>query len=321
MANRLAPSLGGAKKILRATRRSGPEPFVRALVDGEAEAAFIAERVRELRRRGIQLREIAILYRANFRSSLYEEALLQAGIPFQVKEGAFLDRKAAKSLLLRLERRGGETAVEQVVRDETRQAGYLDETPADLGPAEITRQKDMARFITLAAEFDDGRRNVAAYVQDLRDRFESESDRDAVQLMTYHSAKGLEFEAVFLPQLEDREIPHWRQIDQGNVAEERRLFYVGLTRAKRELFMTWSRKRDRSRFLDEIYPVPAEPIASGATGSRRVRDGRPKARGKWSGAASSSSSRETGLASTRRYGVPGASLVSWRGLPSRWSRR
>lgn len=292
-ANGLVPHLGGAAKRLRATRASGPKPLLRSFETNDAEAAFIAGRVRELRTDGIPLREMAVLYRVNFRSPLYEEALLEAGIPFQVREGAFLDRRAARAIVPRLERRGDEAAVGAAVAAEARRAGYVEAPPADLGAAELTRQRDMARLVSLAHDFDDGQRRVSDFLRHLRERFESESGRDAVQLMTYHSAKGLEFEVVFLPQVEEREIPYWRALEDGKVAEERRLFYVGLTRAKRELRLTWSRRRERSRFLDEILPPPPAPPLP----PRRQPNGKkPAPRRTWSGNFHSmSSGRGSGL--------------------------
>jgi DNA helicase-2/ATP-dependent DNA helicase PcrA len=294
-ANRLVPYLGGAAKRLTATRPSGPKPLLRSFETNDDEAAFIAARVSELQARGVPLREMAVLYRVNFRSPLYEEALLEAGVPFQVREGAFLDRRAAKAIIPRLQRRDSETAVAQAVAAEARRAGYQEAPPPDLGAAELTRQKDMARLIALAGEFDDGDRRVADFPSHLRERFESESSRDAVQLMTYHSAKGLEFEAVFLPQVDEREIPYWRALEEDKVVEERRLFYVGLTRAKRELHVTWSRRRERSRFLNELLP-PLPPRPRDATTGKKSK--------RWSGlnAAGRSSSR----------GDSGLSPDSWR---------
>jgi DNA helicase-2/ATP-dependent DNA helicase PcrA len=183
LANRLAPKLGGAPKTLRATTPSGPKPVTRSYKTSEEEAISIARRAGELRARGVPLRDIAVLYRANFRSPMYEEALHEADIPFQVREGAFLARKAAKTLLPRLQRRSAETAVAAAVAEEARNAGYLEAPSIDLGAAELTRQKDMARLITLAREFDDGQRRVADFLQHVRERFESDSKRDAVQLL------------------------------------------------------------------------------------------------------------------------------------------
>jgi DNA helicase-2/ATP-dependent DNA helicase PcrA len=258
------------------------------LPSNEEEAAFVAERVRELRRR-VPLREIAVLYRANFRSSLYEEALIEADIPFQVREGAFLDRRAARTLLPRLRRRSAETEIALAVEQEARGAGYLDDPSPDLGPAELTRQKDMARLIALAEKFAGRERRVSDFLTDLFERFESESDRDAVQLMTYHSAKGLEFEVVFLPQVEEREIPYWRAIENGGVPEERRLFYVGLTRARRELYITWSRKRARSSFLDELLPAPPKPTRYPPEGRRPPGPKLPRRKRPWRTPTDSSS--------------------------------
>jgi DNA helicase II / ATP-dependent DNA helicase PcrA len=298
LANRVAPRLGGARKLLRATKPAGPEPVLRPYETNEDEAAFIAARVGELRARGVPLCEIAVLYRAGFRSPLYEDALLGAGIPFQVREGAFLERPAGRSLVSRLERRAGQVASAVGVEEEARRAGLLRSPPRDVGPAELTRQRDLARFVSLAREFEDGSRRVSDFLAHLRERFDPESERDAVQLMTYHSAKGLEFEVVFLPKVEDRELPWWRQVEQGDVSEERRLFYVGLTRAKRELYVTWSRRRERSRFLDELLPAP------GKSAPPRPAAGRTKPKVRPARGGSSTSSGGPRLA-------PGSWRPSW----------
>jgi DNA helicase-2/ATP-dependent DNA helicase PcrA len=76
-------------------------------------------------------------------------------------------------------------------------------------------------------------------------------------LLTLHGAKGLEFEAVFIPRLEEKELPIRQAKKPGEIAEERRLFYVGLTRAKRQLALTWSGKP--SRFLGELRIAAARP--------------------------------------------------------------
>ena len=104
---------------------------------------------------------------------------------------------------------------------------------------------------------------MAAFKAELEQRFgDGGAERRGVHLLTYHAAKGLEFELVFLPRLEERELPAKQAKTDEQIAEERRLLYVGITRAKRELVVTWVKKP--SRFLEEL--------------GRRCRDGRRRRR-------------------------------------------
>jgi DNA helicase-2/ATP-dependent DNA helicase PcrA len=127
--------------------------------------------------------------------------------------------------------------------------------PDKLGEREVTRQNDLARLVKLADEFGEG--TVADFVASLQERFGTNSGR-GVHLLTYHRAKGLEFDAVFLPRIEERELPSKLSKTDAAIAEERRLLYVGLTRAKRYLTVTWAGKP--SRFLAELG-IEAEPPA------------------------------------------------------------
>lgn len=244
-ANGLVPKLGGARKVLRAVSPSGGEPVVRAFANPTAEVEALVARVSVLHAEGVPYEETAVLYRINARSEEYEEALSLAGVPYQVRGGAFLARPAARSTL-RLLRRSPAGRPAETVRAAADAQGFAEDVPEGVGVEETTRQSDLARLVRLAEELDGGAATVADFVADLQARFGEEAQGRGVNLLTYHRAKGLEFEAVFLPNLVEGELPFKR----ADVAEERRLFYVGMTRAKRHLELTWSGKA--SRFLQEL---------------------------------------------------------------------
>ena len=141
--------------------------------------------------------------------------------------------------------------------------------PERLGEREVTRQNDLARLVRLADEFDDGARDVSDFIADLEARFGANADAAGLHLLTYHRAKGLEFEAVFLPRLEERELPIRQATGGEALAEERRLLYVGMTRAIRHLFITCA--GPPSRFLSELgLSLPSREPRREARG--RARD-------------------------------------------------
>jgi DNA helicase II / ATP-dependent DNA helicase PcrA len=231
LANRLVPKLGGAEKTLRATLADGPEPEVRPNAD-------IAARIKELAAAGVPLEEQAVLVRTNARAADFEEAFHEAGLPFQ--GASLLSRDAARRLLKALPREP--VPAGEAVRRAAVGLGWLEQPPEKLGEREQTRQADLARLVRLAEQFDG---DVAGFVGSLHERFGATVGR-GVHLLTLHRAKGLEFEAVYLPRLDEGELPNRR----ADVDEERRLLYVGITRAKRHLLVTWSGKP--SRFLAEL---------------------------------------------------------------------
>ncbi|MFL5967815.1 MAG: ATP-dependent helicase [Gaiellaceae bacterium] len=248
LANRLVPKLGGAEKTLRATRPSGPQPTLQAFASHGDEAAFVVRRIRELAAEGVALEGIAVLCRTNARLADFEEVFHDARIPFQ--GAALLGREAARRLLRRI-RELNATAVGAAVRGAAEDAGWLEHPPDKLGEREQVRQADLSRFVRLAREFDDGTRTTRDFVDDLERRFGSKgAERRGVHLLTLHGAKGLEFDAVFLPRVEERELPIRAAKRDEEIAEERRLLYVGLTRAHRHLALTWSGRP--SRFLREL---------------------------------------------------------------------
>jgi DNA helicase-2/ATP-dependent DNA helicase PcrA len=255
VANRLVPRLGGFRKELRATRPSGPAPVIRAEAD---ESAYVVDEARRLHARGIAYEDMAVLYRINARSEPFEQALSEAGIPFQVRDGAFLRRPGPRAVLARL-RRVSAGPVAEVVADVTAKLGFDPDAEPD-SDEEATRQSDLARLRSLAGEFAQAHpgADLTGFVEDLQRRFAVERTGRGVNLMTYHRAKGLEFEAVFLPRLLDGELPYRSGRSRAPVEEERRLLYVGITRAKRFLHLTWpiDARAGRSPFLDELDPAP-----------------------------------------------------------------
>jgi DNA helicase II / ATP-dependent DNA helicase PcrA len=277
LANRLVPNLGGAEKTLRAALPDGPEPETRGFASATDEAAFVLTRVRELHAQGVAYEEMAILYRTNARSALWEETFTTAEIPFQ--GAALLERDAAKQLLKALRGQEGAHAA-TAVRDTALAHGLLAAPPLRLGDREATRQTDLKLLVELARRLPPDA-TVGEFVADLRARFSGSSGR-GVHLLTLHRAKGLEFDAVFLPKLEQRELPWKLARGDDELAEERRLLYVGMTRARRWLTLTWASKP--SRFLRElgVGDVPAavedDPLLVSLKHWRRERakeEGRP----------------------------------------------
>ena len=214
------------------------------------ELDFVVERVRALHADGVPFDEMAVLYRLNARSADFEAAFAEATIPFQ--GAALLERDAARQLLKVLRGRDELPAFEEV-RRVALEHGLLEAPPQRIGEREETRQKDLKLLVSLSRDAG----TVAEFVEQLRARFSSGS-AGGVHLLTYHRAKGLEFDAVFLPRLDSRELPSKRAKTDDEIAEERRLFYVGITRARRHLTLTWSAKP--SRFLTELGVGSAPPV-------------------------------------------------------------
>src|SRR5580765_1172465 len=252
LANRLVPKLGGAEKTLCATRADGPDPELQACPD---EAAFAVERIGAL---DVPYEHVAILCRTNARLVDFEEALHEAGIPAQ--GASFLGRESARYLLRMLESPAD-------VRRLAEERGWLENPPDKLGEREMVRQTDLGRLVKLADEL--AELDGPGFVAELERRFGDRGEaRRGVHLLTLHGAKGLEFEAVFVTRVEEKELPTRLAKAPEEIAEERRLLYVGLTRAKRHLFVTWTNKP--SRFLRELgvltrpvqrrEPEPDDPI-------------------------------------------------------------
>ncbi|HMC81557.1 MAG TPA: ATP-dependent DNA helicase UvrD2 [Acidimicrobiia bacterium] len=288
IANRLAPRLGNPpRRLVAATASEGPAPTLRSFATGADELSWIAGEARRLHDGGTPWEEMAVLYRINGRSEPLEQQLARDRIPYQVAGAAFLRRPAARAVLSALRRAPDKNDVGEAVRAVVGRMGYRPD--AEASGDEATRQADLGRLLDLANEYreallkapdtnsNDG--GIAGFVADLVRRFAPEEDGRGIQILTYHRSKGKEFDAVFLPRLEERELPFALAKSPEDQAEERRLFYVGITRARRHLCLSWAATRDDgprrrlapSPFLDEIKPpgaaVPRAPAPARASGA------------------------------------------------------
>ncbi|HSL11376.1 MAG TPA: ATP-dependent DNA helicase UvrD2 [Actinomycetota bacterium] len=271
VANRLATRLGGFRKELKPTRPDGPNPTARGLPGPDDEVAFVVAEAQRLIADGVPPESVAVIYRINARSEPYEEAFAKAGIAYQVRDGSFLRRPGPRGVLARLRRAGAGAGVADAVVAVTDALGYSAEADPDADD-EVTRQADLARLRSLAAEYtaaNGGAGSIEGFVTELTARFHTEKSGRGVQLLTYHRAKGLEFDVVFLPRLLDRELPFRSQRSAADPDEERRLFYVGITRARTHLYLSWPRdpKTSPSPFLRELGVISAEPLGRSTRGS------------------------------------------------------
>ena len=236
---------------LRAEGAAGPEPTLTSHPDDPAEAAAVAGRIRALVADGRAPAQIAVLFRTNAQSEAFESALADADVPYLVRGGErFFARKEVRDaiLLLRGAARSddGDKPLGDLTRDVITGAGWSPEPPASAGAVRerwesLTALAGLADDLAAAAP---GAR-LSDLVAEL-DRRAAEQHAPAVQgvtLASLHAAKGLEWDTVFVVGCSDGLIPISMAEGPAAVEEERRLLYVGLTRARRELHLSWSESR------------------------------------------------------------------------------
>jgi DNA helicase-2/ATP-dependent DNA helicase PcrA len=275
---------------LIAQRPDGPDPVFSEYDDEIAEADDVARRARKLVEEGVPAREIAVLYRINAQSEAYESALAAAGVPY-VLRGAerFFERPEVREAVVRLRgaaRAGADadtdgTGLIATVRHVLSGAGFTDRPPEGSG-AVRARWESLAALAQLAEDIAaaDPRAGLAEFVAELEERAAAQHapPLEGVTLASLHAAKGLEWDAVFLVGLAEGTLPIIYAETPEQIEEERRLLYVGITRAREHLALSWalsrspggSRRRKPSRFLDGL--------TSGTTAGSPARADRPKRR-------------------------------------------
>jgi len=272
--------------------------------NGNTEAKKIVNFIRS-HSSGMELGEIAILYRTNAQSRAFEEALMQSGIPYKLIGGTkFYERKEVKDVIAylryalnsfdlvsfqriqKLGKRRFSKFNEWIQKQNTSE--LLTENPASLlkdilditdyldkfkrqTEENLDRKANVEELLSVAVQFDSTAQFLEniALIQDnvFADGNKEEDSKRSVNLMSLHSAKGLEFEVVFLVGMEEGLMPHSRSMtDNEQMEEERRLCYVGITRAKTKLYLTYARTRTQygipsanttSRF---IFDIPEDLI-------------------------------------------------------------
>lgn len=333
---------GRKPKNLWTENKSGADIIYFQAVDERDEARFVIEQLQNLQRtENKKLGDMAILYRTNTQSRIFEEMLIKSGISYNMVGGLkFYERKEIKDIIaylrvifnpadslsllriINVPKRGigdaslakiqayaaannvslfeavsnaaaidglssrfvsklddlagiifelmnlaSEAPVEDLINRVLRDTGYLEELENERTPQAQSRIDNLHELISVAQEFaaseeENNLENFLAHVALVSDIDDTELGEDAITLMTLHSSKGLEFPVVFLVGMEEGLFPHARTLmDETEIEEERRLCYVGITRAKEKLFLSSTKMRTiygntvtypPSRFLQEI---------------------------------------------------------------------
>ena len=288
--------MAGSRLHLVGQRDSGPVPTFSEHPDEVAEATAVAKAIKRLIGSGTAASEIAVLYRINAQSEVYEEALTEVGIAFQVRGGeGFFSRQEIRQALLALQRaaeRGVADGEElgPLVRNLLEPLGLTAESPS--GARARERWEALVALAELVDEEVAARPtlDLRALVAELRQRADARHPPvvQGVTLASLHAAKGLEWDAVFLVGLADGTLPISHALTHGPesepVEEERRLLYVGVTRARIHLALSWAlartpggrQGRRPSRFLNGI--APQSDADNTPNRPRRQRGPTPKCR-------------------------------------------
>jgi DNA helicase II / ATP-dependent DNA helicase PcrA len=272
LANRLIPG-----RELRSSTTDGPDAALVPHADGDAEQASVVAHIRSLMADGVSGTEIAVLVRTNAQLVGFEAALAAAEIPFTVRGARFFARPEVRAAMRALQTDAPGRLSRIVATRWRAELGFDEADPPGSGAEARDRHAALSTLLAMARalEAEQPGATVGDYLAELgrRDAAEADAGGDGVTLSTLHRAKGLEWEAVFLPQLEDGTLPIRQAFsDAAALAEERRLLYVGITRARRHLVLSWAASRvgtrgiparaRASRFVAELRPGAVARLTS-----------------------------------------------------------
>lgn len=316
-ANAVLPAGMRSKQHLRATLPDGPLPVVTAYPSDVEEARAVARALRDAHGPGVAWSSMAVLYRTNAQSAPFEAALRAAGIPFRVRGAArFLERPEVAAALGELRRAVGAAPGLPL---SAHLAGLV--TWAD-GAAE-ERRDHVAAVVRLGHEYlggEDGPGSLVGFLAHLTAALADDDPAtggDVVDLLTFHKAKGLEWPTVFITGLERGLVPIAYAETPAALAEERRLLYVALTRAERDLRLSWAERRTLGTRTLARQASPYLSVIQAALGALA-----PGGDGDWRAAVAAERARLAEARATASRVKPGpganadpkvlADLVEWR---------
>jgi DNA helicase-2/ATP-dependent DNA helicase PcrA len=258
--------VGGTKFYERAEIKDAVA-YLNALVNPQDVGAFT--RIVNSPRRGIGSTSLGrLLSFANTTGiSIWEAASEPERVPQLGPPAIRALRRFTATMHALRERSEQGTSVAELIKEVLSETGYLDALEAERTIEAQGRIENLEELVNVAAEYDaseEGGGGLAAFLQQIQllsDADERRDDERLVTLMTLHNAKGLEYGIVFIIGCEEGVFPHSRALDEGGLEEERRLCYVGITRAQRDLYLTYAWTRGvfgtrtygiPSRFLSEI---------------------------------------------------------------------
>ncbi|MEV6718982.1 ATP-dependent DNA helicase UvrD2 [Lentzea sp. NPDC051208] len=283
----------GSRLQLIGQRPDGPKPRFHEFDDEPSEADAVAARVKTLLDEGVAASEIAILYRVNAQSEVYEQALAGLGIPYLVRGGErFFERAEVRQAMITLRSSGApDGSLPEVVRSALHRVGLTDEPPT--GGSARERWESLLALVELAEEFaaatPDADLPRFCVELDMRAEAQHPPTVEGVTLASLHASKGLEWDAVFLVGLVEGTMPiQYADGDEAKIEEERRLLYVGVTRAREHIWLSWAlaraaggrKYRRRSRFLYNLVPEnhPAARVSGGAQRPPLMKKEKPTCR-------------------------------------------
>jgi DNA helicase-2/ATP-dependent DNA helicase PcrA len=281
------PNVGVAAVRLRAVRPAGPAVTFRPCGDEPAEADLVATEVATALAAGESPRDIAVLFRINAQSEVYEEALTERSIPFVVRGSErFFERSEVRQAVALLRGAARSEAAASVTGDLVRDvtdvlstAGWSVDPPSTRGNVR-DRWESLQAIVVMASDLVAARPecDLSEFVAELQRRADVQHApvSDGVTLATLHAAKGLEWARVYLTGVHEGTLPIVYAETPEQIAEERRLLYVGMTRARDHLHVSWSAarspgaraQRSPSRFLDGLVPSDGV-VGNPSWGARR----------------------------------------------------